>query len=102
MDIGTVQSIILICGFAVTLAAFFFTRVKEAENRGRLMQRVDELEKTIDKLMGRTAAVEEDVSCHDSDLSELSTKIESLKEKIDGIDKKLDRLIERRSEERKP
>lgn len=90
MDAGTVQIIVILGGFAVTLAAFFFTRLKEAENRGRLMQRVDQLEKTISDLHARAKAVEVDVSCHDTDLSKVSLEIESLKKLVEKIDQKLD------------
>lgn len=100
MDVSTVQIIILICGFAITLAAFFFTRVKEAENRGRLMQRVDELEKVLAEIRGRTRSVEENVACHDTDLSKVTTEIESLKKLVENIDHKLDKYFERRMSER--
>ena len=73
MDVQTIQILVMIGGFAVTLAVFFFTRVKEAENRGRLMQRVDELEKMIIEMRGRTRDVEESVSCHASDLTKVTT-----------------------------
>jgi septal ring factor EnvC (AmiA/AmiB activator) len=91
-----IQILVMLGGFAVTLAVFFFTRVKEAENRGRLMQRVDELEKTIAEIRGRTTTIEDDVACHDTDLSKVTTEINGIKDMIKSIDKKLDRLIERR------
>lgn len=100
MDIATMQILVMLGGFAVTLAVFFFTRVKEAENRGRLMQRVDELEKTINEIRSRVRTAEEDVACHDTDLSKVTSEIESIKVTIDRMDKKLDRLIERREHER--
>ena len=95
MDAGTVQIIVILGGFAVTLAAFFFTRLKEAENRGRLMQRVDQLEKTIADICLRTKTVETDVSCHDTDLTKLTTEIEGLKALVEKIDRKLDHYFER-------
>jgi septal ring factor EnvC (AmiA/AmiB activator) len=90
MDMATIQILIVIGGFAVTIAAFTFTRLKEAENRGRLMQRVDQLEKTIADICLRTKTVETDVSCHDTDLSKVSLEIESLKKLVEKIDQKLD------------
>ena len=90
MDMATIQILVVLGGFAVTISAFFFTRMKEAENRGRLMQRVDQLEKTISDLQARAKAVEVDVSCHDTDLSKVSLEIESLKKLVEKIDKKLD------------
>ena len=100
MDVSTLQILVMLGGFAVTLAVFFFTRVKEAENRGRLMQRVDELEKTINEIRGRVKTAEEDVACHDTDLSKITSEIDSIKVIIEKMDKKLDRLIERREHER--
>jgi septal ring factor EnvC (AmiA/AmiB activator) len=100
MDIGTVQILILVCGFALTVATFLFTRSKEAENRGRLMQRVDELEKVIAEIRSRTLSVEKGVACHDTDLTTVTLEIESLKVLIEKIDKKLDQYFDRRSQER--
>jgi predicted nuclease with TOPRIM domain len=90
MDMATIQVIVIIGGFAITLAAFLFTRLKEAENRGRLMQRVDQLEKIISEIRERTKSVEVDVSCHESDLTKVTTEIEGLKKLVEKIDQKLD------------
>jgi septal ring factor EnvC (AmiA/AmiB activator) len=90
VDMATIQVIVIIGGFAITLAAFLFTRLKEAENRGRLMQRVDQLEKIISEIQDRTQVVEKDVSCHESDLTKVTTEIEGLKRLVEKIDKKLD------------
>ena len=95
MDMATVQIIVIVGGFALTLAAFLFTRLKEAENRGRLMQRVDQLEKSIAEICERTKSVETDVSCHDMDLSKVSVEIESLKKLVEKIDQKLDNYFNR-------
>jgi septal ring factor EnvC (AmiA/AmiB activator) len=100
MDISTVQILILVCGFALTVATFLFTRSKEAENRGRLMQRVDELEKVIAEIRGRTRTVEEDIACHDMDLSKVTTELGALKALVEKIDKKLDSYFERRDHQR--
>ena len=100
MDISTVQILILLCGFAITLATFLFTRGKEAENRGRLMQRVDALEATLAEIRDRTRTVEEDVACHDLDLSKVTTELEALKALVEKIDKKLDNYFERRDHQR--
>ena len=95
MDMATVQIIVIVGGFAITLAAFLFTRLKEAENRGRLMQRVDQLEKSIAEICERTKSVETDVSCHDTDISKVSVEIESLKKLVEKIDQKLDNYFNR-------
>ena len=95
MDMATVQIIVIVGGFALTMAAFLFTRLKEAENRGRLMQRVDELEKTISEIRCRTRTVEEGVACHDTDISKVSVEIESLKKLVERIDQKLDNYFNR-------
>jgi septal ring factor EnvC (AmiA/AmiB activator) len=86
----SMEIMITVGGFVVTLAAFFFTRLKEAENRGRLMQRVDQLEKIICEMKDRQQVVEKDVSCHESDLSKVTAEIEGLKRLVEKIDKKLD------------
>jgi hypothetical protein len=86
----SMEIMITVGGFVVTLAAFLFTRLKEAENRGRLMQRVDQLEKIICEMQDRQHVVEKDVSCHDSDLTKVTTEIEGLKKLIEKIDQKLD------------
>jgi septal ring factor EnvC (AmiA/AmiB activator) len=86
----SMEIMITVGGFVVTLAAFFFTRLKEAENRGRLMQRVDQLEKIICEIQDRTKCVETDVSCHESDLTKVTTEIEGLKRLVEKIDRKLD------------
>ena len=95
-DVATVQFLVMVGGFLITVSVFLFTRMKEAENRGRLMQRVDTLEKVLESITNRTTVIEDDVACHDADLSKITTEIDSLKDLIEKIDKKLDRLIERR------
>jgi archaellum component FlaC len=95
-DVATVQFLVMVGGFVITVSVFLFTRMKEAENRGRLMQRVDTLEKVLDAITNRTTTVENDVACHDADLSKITTEIDGLKELIEKMDKKLDRLVERR------
>ena len=96
MDVNTIQLIVLVGGFIITLLVFLFARGKEAENRGRLMQRIDELEKVLDELRDRTRTVESNVACHDGDLSIVTVVIEALKKLIEKMDGKLDKLIERR------
>lgn len=90
MDTATVQIMIMVGGFGITLLVFYFSREKEAENRGMLMQRVNELEKTIAEIKSRTRLTEANVASHDTDLSKVSLEIESLKSLIQKIDLKLD------------
>ena len=97
-----IQILVMLGGFAVTLAVFFFTRVKEAENRGRLMQRVDELEKIIADIKGRQQHVEKNIACHDTDLTTVSIELEALKKLVEKIDKKLDDYFDRRDHQRIP
>jgi len=97
----SVELLTIVGGFVLTLAAFLYTRFHEAENRGRLMQRVDELEKAFNDMRERTKKVESDVSCHDADLSTINVKLETIEALVEKIDAKLDRLAERREHERR-
>jgi archaellum component FlaC len=96
MDMNTIQLLIMIGGFVITLSVFLYARGKDAENRGRLMQRVDTLEAMINELKNNHQTVATDVACHDADLSKVTTEIDGIKHLIEKIDEKLDRLIERR------
>jgi hypothetical protein len=96
MDPTTIQLLVMIGGFIITLLVFLYARGKDAENRGRLMQRVDTLEAQIAEMKAAALVTASDVACHDSDLTKVTTEIDGLKEMIEKIDKKLDRLIERR------
>ena len=64
------------------------------------MQRVDTLEAMIKEIRTQHQIVVDDVACHDTDLSKVTTEIDGIKDMIKIIDKKLDRLIERRKTER--
>lgn len=97
----SVELLTTIGGFVLLLAAFLYTRFHEAENRGRLMQRVDELEKALNDMRERTKKVESDVSCHDANLSTINVKLETIEALVEKIDAKLDRLAERREHERR-
>lgn len=87
-------------GLLITIATFVFTRFKEAENRGRFLQRIDQLEQTFNELRERTRSMESGFACHDTDLVKYSSELEGLKTAIDKIDKKIDKLIDKWEEDR--
>ena len=58
---------------------------RTAEDKGRLLQRVDDLER-------RMAEQEKKAACADDNHSESATKIATLEAKLDGIKEQLDAL----------
>jgi len=69
----------------------------EAEQRGRLMQRIDVLEKTLDKIEKQQGTTDEKVGGHASELVGIIKEIESLRALIICMDKKLDIVLEQRN-----
>jgi len=82
-----VSAIILVIGFVLS-------RNKEAEGRGRLMQRIDNLEQELRNIADKGRANEDKISCHDMDLVKITADIEALHDLMERIDKKLDRALE--------
>ena len=80
---------------AITIAGFIITRMKEAEARGRMMQRIDELEKSVAEVKARASGADEKINSHDSELVKITTEIESIRDLIERMDKKLDQALAR-------
>ena len=73
---------------------FMLTRIKDAEKRGRLMQRVDELEKTLAEMQSHHRATDSKVGEHDSEIMRVCTEIKELRSITERIEKKLDKALE--------
>jgi len=84
-----ISAVILVIGFAIS-------RNKEAESRGRLMQRIDNLEKQLENIASKGRTNEDKISCHDMDLVKITADIEALHDLMERIDKKLDKALESR------
>jgi len=78
-----ISVIILIIGFVIS-------RSKEAESRGRLLQRIDTLEISLKEMRDKSIIIDDKVSCHEGDLIKLERDIQSLKDLMERMDKKLD------------
>jgi len=77
--VAAIASMILAIG---TLAAFVTQAIKTGEEKGRLMQRVDELERKASGLSDRIACVEDGHS-------DSRTQFATFEERLKGIDDKL-------------
>jgi len=91
----TVEFLAISIGLLITIASFIYSRYREAENRGRLLQRIDNLEKTLEEMRARHREADDRLGCHDNDIVKITGEIESLRDIIERIDKKLDRVLER-------
>lgn len=79
----------------ILVIGFIISRNKEAESRGRLLQRIDQLEKDIKSIGDNGRNLEEKIGCHDNDITKITAEIEALKALMERIDKKLDRVLEK-------
>jgi septal ring factor EnvC (AmiA/AmiB activator) len=75
---------------------FMLTRIKDAEKRGRLMQRIDELEKTLSEMRFHHRSTDEKIGLHDTEIMKICTEIKELRSITERIDKKLDKALENR------
>jgi len=89
----SVEFLAVSIGLLITIASFLISRFREAENRGRLLQRIDQLEKTLEEMRSRTRAVESDIAGHDTDIVQVTTEMESIRAIVESMDKKLDKLM---------
>lgn len=89
----SIELLITIAIATVTIAGFIITRMKEAEARGRMMQRIDTLEKSIDEVKQKASCADSKLNVHDSELVKITTEIESIRDLIERMDKKLDIAI---------
>ena len=90
----SIELLATIISVVILVVGFIISRNKEAESRGRLLQRIDTLEVILKEMRERGRATDEKVTCHDGDLIKLESDIQGLKDLIERIDKKLDRLME--------
>lgn len=80
-------------GLAITIATFLYSRFKEAEGRGRLLQRIDTLESTLKDLKDSTKTTDDAVACHDTEIVKITTEIEGLKKIMERMEGKLDKIL---------
>jgi hypothetical protein len=90
----SIEFLAVIIGLALTIATFLYSRFKEAEGRGRLLQRIDNLENTLKELRESTKVTDEAVSCHDNELVKITTDIEGLKKIMERMESKLDKILD--------
>ena len=84
-------------GLIITVATFLYSRFKEAEARGRLLQRIDNLEQSIAEMRSRNRLTDDKIGTHDNDIVKLTGDIESLRDLMERMDKKLDKVLEARN-----
>ena len=92
----SIEFIYITIGLLITIATFLYSRFREAESRGRLLQRIDQLEKDIKSIGDNGRNLEEKIGCHDNDITKITAEIESLKALMERMDKKLDRVLEQK------
>ena len=83
-----------IVSLCILIAGFFLSRIKDAETRGKMMQRIDTLEKTLEEMRLRSRVMDDRVGVHENDLVKLTADIESQGAQLARIETKLDKLIE--------
>jgi chaperonin cofactor prefoldin len=91
----SIELLATIISVIILVVGFIISRNKEAESRGRLMQRVDTLEKQLGEMVKKNEDHTDRISCHDSDIVKVTADIESLRELMERMDKKLDRVLEK-------
>lgn len=74
---------------------FIFTRVREAETRGRLLQRIDQIEKDVKEAHGKSRELSEKIVFHDGELIKITATLQNMQEIIEKMDKKIDRMLDR-------
>ena len=87
--LATVISVIIL------IIGFILSRNKEAESRGRLMQRIDNLEKQLAEMCERHRDYDDKIGTHDTDIVKMTSDINSLRDLMERMDKKLDKVLER-------
>jgi hypothetical protein len=91
----SIEFLAIAIGLVVTIATFLYSRFKEAEARGRLLQRIDTLEQNVSDMRSHHRATDDKIGLHDNDITKLTGDIESLRDLMERMDKKLDRVLER-------
>lgn len=101
-----IELLISLIGIFMVVAGLLLTRKRdqgarikelqtEAEAKGRIMQKIDTLEKDLSAIGEKLTLYESRVNCHDGELVKLDANIESLRDIIEKMDKKMDRMLER-------
>lgn len=93
----SIEFLISIGLFILAVAGFFIkqTRDKSKEDveKGRMLQKIETLEKDLSKIGAKVGHFEERISCHDSELVKVDGKIDMVMELVKSMDKKLDQMI---------
>ena len=93
----SIEVLALGMGLIITVATFLYSRFKEAEGRGRLLQRIDTLEKTLEEMQSRHRSTDERIGTHDTDITKLTGVIDGLRDLMERMDKKLDKVLDARN-----
>jgi len=96
--IGIIGGVLAILVSLGTLVGFYLRQLKDAEARGRLLQRIDNIEKLQSDYDSKHEIAGNKLACHDGDLIKVTGDIESLRDLMERMDKKLDMLIMERRE----
>lgn len=91
----SIELLATLISVVILVVGFVLSRNKEAESRGRLMQRIDNLEKQLADITGKHELYDDKISCHDTDIVKITADIESLRDLMERMDKKLDKVLER-------
>jgi hypothetical protein len=89
----SVELLATLISVVILIIGFIISRNKEAESRGRLLQRIDSLETTLKEMRERVRVSDDKISCHDIDLIKIEGDIQSLRDSLERIEKKLDIVI---------
>jgi peptidoglycan hydrolase CwlO-like protein len=91
----SVELLATIISVIILSAGFILTRIKEAESRGRLLQRIDNLEKSLDDMHTKSRTHDGKLSVHDIELTKITSQLGNIMEVIEKMDKKIDQMLGR-------
>lgn len=102
----SIELLITVGSFVFLVAAFFVTRNRdaagrqavlllEAEAKGKLLQRVAQLENSVDEAHNKCRDNTDMVNIHGTDLARVTGDIKNLTDLTERIEKKIDRVLER-------
>lgn len=94
--LGIIGGILAIFVSLGTLVGFYVEQLKSSEAKGRLLQRIDDIEKSVNDAHNKSREAADKISCHDGDLIKLTSNIENLHDLMERMDKKLDKALERK------
>lgn len=90
----SMEFIVVLIGLVITIATFIYSRFEEAEGRGRLLQRIDNLEATLKDLRDSAKTTDDAVACHDTEIVKITTDIDGLKKIMERVENKLDKILD--------